>query len=121
MMSSEEKLKNLILSKHKSVREFASIVDLPPSTVNSILERGIANAGVGNAIKICKHFGISLDKLVEGKIEPSENIGEFTAEEQRLIAQYRLLDDVEQKEISGHLEYVFNKKFLQNASSNVAG
>ncbi len=34
---------------------------------------------------------------------------------------YRLLDDVEQKEISGHLEYVFNKKFLQNASSNVAG
>ena len=46
----EEKLKQLILSRYSSVKSFAEENGMPYSTVRSILERGIMNANVENAI-----------------------------------------------------------------------
>lgn len=54
----EEDLKQLILSRYSSVKSFAEDNDMPYSTVRSILERGIMNANVENAIKICSALGI---------------------------------------------------------------
>lgn len=54
----EDKLKQLILSRYSSVKSFAEENDMPYSTVRSILERGIMNANVENAIKICSALGI---------------------------------------------------------------
>lgn len=54
----EEKLKQLILSRYSSVKSFAEENGMPYSTVRSILERGIMNANVENAIKICSALGI---------------------------------------------------------------
>ena len=69
-MTVEEKLKNLILVRHKSLREFTSLIDLPNSTMVSILNRGVKNASVGNIIKICNELGISADALADGEIVP---------------------------------------------------
>lgn len=57
----EEKLKQLILSRYSSVKSFAEENGMPYSTVRSILERGIMNANVENAIKICSALGIRPD------------------------------------------------------------
>lgn len=54
----EDKLKQLILSRYSSVKSFAEENGMPYSTVRSILERGIMNANVENAIKICSVLGI---------------------------------------------------------------
>lgn len=54
----EDKLKQLILSRYSSVKSFAEENGMPYSTVRSILERGIMNANVENAIKICSALGI---------------------------------------------------------------
>ncbi|ASB95787.1 cI-like repressor [Streptococcus equi subsp. equi] len=54
----EENLKHLILSRYSSVKSFAEENNMPYSTVRSILERGIMNANVENAIKICSALGI---------------------------------------------------------------
>lgn len=54
----EEKLKQLILSRYSSVKSFAEENGMPYSTVRSILERGIMNANVENAIKICSALDI---------------------------------------------------------------
>lgn len=63
----EDKLKNLIIDKYGSVRQFSFKIDIPYTTVDSILKRGIDNSNVGNVIKICKALDISIDSLLDGK------------------------------------------------------
>lgn len=67
-MTVEEKLKDLILTKYRSIREFTQIIDMPYSTFSTIISRGIENSSVTNVIKICKSLGISADALAEGRI-----------------------------------------------------
>lgn len=67
-MTIEEKLKDLILSKHRSVLEFTQSIDMPYATMASIFKRGIHNSSVTNIIKICKALGISADELAEDRI-----------------------------------------------------
>ena len=69
-MTIEEKLKDYILKKYKSIREFTIAIDLPYSTLATIFKRGIANANVNNIIKICQALNISADELAAGKIVP---------------------------------------------------
>ena len=69
-MTIEEKLKEYILERYKSIREFTQAVDMSYSTVDSILRRGIGNSSVTNVIKICKVLKISADELADGRITP---------------------------------------------------
>ena len=66
----EEKLKELILSRYRSIREFTQAIDMPYSTFDTILKRGIDNSSVTNVIKVCKELSISADALAAGKIVP---------------------------------------------------
>lgn len=70
-MTIEEKLKDLILTEYKSVRKFVQYADVPYSTVDTILKKGIANASVTNVIKICKALDISADELANNRIVPA--------------------------------------------------
>ena len=67
-MTTEERLKELILSRYHSVREFSLTIGMPNSTLESIFKRGIGNSSVTNVIKICKALGISADALADGEI-----------------------------------------------------
>lgn len=67
-MTIEERLKELILTRYKSIREFTQVIDMSYSTMDSILRRGVGNSSVTNIIKICKALGISADELAEGNI-----------------------------------------------------
>lgn len=69
-MSIEEKLREYILSNYKSIREFVKVAGLPYTTMDGILKRGIANASIGNVLKICKALQISADELANGRIVP---------------------------------------------------
>lgn len=63
----EEELKSLIKKKYGSVRQFALKIDIPYTTVDTILKRGIDNSNVGNVLKMCKALNISIDNLVDNK------------------------------------------------------
>ena len=67
-MTTEEKLKNLILSRYRSLAEFAEWCGIKYQTMVSIFSRGVSNANVTNIIKICQTLGISTDDLADGKI-----------------------------------------------------
>ena len=67
-MSIEIELKELILSRYKSVRDFAISIEMPYSTLDSIFKRGVSNASITNIIKICETLSISADDLARGKI-----------------------------------------------------
>ena len=71
-MTTEEMLKELILNRYNSIREFAISIDMPNSTIDSIFRRGVGNSSVINIIKICKALNISADALADGEIVPSK-------------------------------------------------
>ncbi len=73
MGETEELLKNLILSKYRSVREFTTQIEMPYSTLDSIFKRGVRKASVENIIRICDALNISADALVNGNIEYKSN------------------------------------------------
>ena len=68
-MTTEEKLRHLILSRYKSIREFTIEADIPYTTMDSILRRGVGNSSVDNIIKVCKTLRISVDALARGEIQ----------------------------------------------------
>ena len=70
-MSIEEKLKGLILTRYRSLREFTNTIDMPYQTMDSILKRGVDKASISNIIKICKALDISADELANGNIVPN--------------------------------------------------
>ena len=67
-MSVEEKLKDLIIERYHSVREFSRVTDIAYSTIQSMLTRGVTNTNVSTVIKVCQIFGISVDALADGEI-----------------------------------------------------
>ena len=73
-MTIEEKLKNYILTNYKSVREFVHYADIPYSTMDGILKRGIRNSSIGNILKICEALQISADELANNRIVPIDRM-----------------------------------------------
>lgn len=61
----EDKIKKIIIEKYGSIRQFALKIDVPYTTIDSILKRGIDNSNVNNVIKICKELNLSVDKTLE--------------------------------------------------------
>lgn len=61
----ENKIKDLIIEKYGSIRQFSFKIGLPYTTIDSILKRGIDNSNVSNVIKMCKALNISIDKSLE--------------------------------------------------------
>lgn len=73
-MTLEERVKELILLRYSTVKDFSKKVGISYSTVDSILRRGVANSSISNVIKICKELGISVDELADGKIVPVDMV-----------------------------------------------
>ena len=91
-MSTEDKLKEYILNRYKSLREFAQIINMSPSTFDSILKRGIDNSSITNIIKICKELKISVDELADGNIVPKQVnpiVTESTVEVTEILADVK--------------------------------
>lgn len=64
----EEKLKKIILNKYNSIKSFSEKIDVPYTTIDTILKRGIKKANINNIIKICNELNISVDELEKGNI-----------------------------------------------------
>lgn len=67
-MTTEENLKELIISRYGTMREFATQINMSQSTLATILTRGVHNASIGNILKICKALRISADELANDNI-----------------------------------------------------
>ncbi len=110
----EDKLKDLIIEKYGSIRQFAFKIDIPYTTVDSILKRGLDNSNVGNVIRMCKALDISIDNLLDNKeiisnisldngryVDISNDISQNNDEKNNndisLMSQYKLLFDKDDK------------------------
>ncbi len=57
-MNREQKLRNLILDRYTSLRQFAFEADIPYSTLMTLLSRDVGGASFDVIIKICKHLNV---------------------------------------------------------------
>lgn len=71
-MTVEERLKEMILKKYGTMKDFTDSIGVPNSTFANIMRRGVNNANVLTIIKICQALDISTDALAEGKIIPNK-------------------------------------------------
>lgn len=102
-MTIEERLKDLILKRYHSIREFTISIDMPYTTIDSIFRRGVANSSVANVIKICKALGISADALADGEIVPVKKKSR-TTDISDMIEITEILDDT--KELLTHHGFI---------------
>ena len=68
MKTVEMELKELILKKYGSLAEFCKKIDLPWTTLDSILKRGVDKANIKNILKITTELKIDVERLADGKI-----------------------------------------------------
>lgn len=71
-MTREEFLKMLIKKKGYTIKEFASHIGMPYTTLLSMLNGSIGGAAVESVIKICLALGISVETLQVTEIPDSE-------------------------------------------------
>lgn len=57
-MNREQKLRNLILDRYQSLRQFAIEADIPYSTLMTLLSRDVGGASFDIVVKICKQLDI---------------------------------------------------------------
>ena len=62
-MTREDKLRNLILDKYISLRQFSIEADIPYSSLMTLLSRGIGGASFDTVVKICKAMEIDPREL----------------------------------------------------------
>lgn len=108
-----EMLKEMIDRKWKSRRSFAEHVGLPPSTLASMLERGIGNASIDNVIKVCAGLGITTDELLRMS-EDSTNKNNAVPRNIETIAAH-IDEDVTDDEIEDIKKYI---EFIKSQRKN---
>ncbi len=59
---------------YTSKRQFAEAIGLPPTTLSSMLSRGLGKASIDNVLKICKGLGITVEELEEMAKQEQETI-----------------------------------------------
>ena len=92
ILTREQYLKNLIKSNGLTIKEFAQNIDMPYSTLLTMLnEEKIGNAAVDSVIKICRGLNITIQDL-QSVQESDTSITEhlvLTEHEKNLILNYR--------------------------------
>lgn len=69
-------IEELIDKNWPNKKAFAENINIPYTTLRSMLARGIGNATVDNVLKVCKGLGITteqLEKMANGKAEKDNN------------------------------------------------
>ena len=116
-MTVEQKLKELICERYGSIIEFSKRIKMANSTLNSILNRGVQKASIGNIIRICEELGISADELANDRIvfitrNKKEDIETINIEKMIELAKLNIstynikLDNIELTSLE--VNYIFN-------------
>lgn len=121
-MTIEEKLKECILSKYKSIRDFTIKANIPYSTIENALKRGISGTSVSTVIKICELLNIDTESLAKGLIVPRtapDATINFSSKENLLVNKYRQLDIHGQKAIEAITDIELERETNSEETTNI--
>lgn len=80
-MKREDVIERLIDEKFSSKRQFAEHIGLPPTTLQSILKRGIGKSSIDNVIRICRGLGITVEDLEKMANQQDNHLHELSKKE----------------------------------------
>ena len=108
----EQQLRELIELKYGSVRQMALKIDMPASTINSILNRGILKSNVDNIFKICSALDIRPESLAEGMDfhKQDENSSD-------IVTIYNQLDEDRQANVVDYATVLLNEQVSMKATT----
>lgn len=101
----EQQLRELIELKYGSVRQMALKIDMPASTINSILNRGILKSNVDNIFKICSALDIRPESLAEGMDFHKQN-----EDSSDIVVIYNQLDEDRQSNVIDYATVLLNEQ-----------
>ncbi|MGW7931844.1 helix-turn-helix domain-containing protein [Staphylococcus xylosus] len=104
-MNKEKFLKNLIEMQYPNIKVFSKEINIPYTTVRTILEKGIGNARVDNLLKICDGLNIQIEDLYKKTIF-TENISSASTKNSSLNSETK----IEQEIIIGSMIRYFMKR-----------
>ena len=95
-MTLEEQLRQVILSRYKSLRAFTSAIDIPYSTLDSALKRkhGIMNAGIEMMLKVFDALDLDIESVPTGQLktrDSKQRTCTLSDDERTLLENYRKL------------------------------
>lgn len=108
----EQQLRELIELKYGSVRQMALKIDMPASTINSILNRGILKSNVDNIFKICSALDIRPESLAEGM-----DFHKQTEDSSDIVAIYEQLDEDRQANVVDYATALLNEQVSMKATT----
>ena len=69
MEETEIRLKEIIIQRYGSLKKFCETIDMPWTTLDSILKRGVANSNITNVMKITRELQLDTEALASGTIK----------------------------------------------------
>ncbi len=114
----EQDLKLMIIDKFGNLKKFSESVDIPWTTLDGVLKRGVNKANITSLIKICDGLNIDCESLYYGRILPKQNLlnaSPLTIEEQEHIKKYRSLSEYDKETVNGLVNRLSDKptEFVQ--------
>lgn len=106
-MDKSQKLKDIILSKYKSIREFSKIIGIPNSTLVTALDNGIGGMAVDKVIRICEELNIDI-KTFDPIVNVSFTTEMLVSNESDHIKNYRLLNENGKKKVDEYMIDLIN-------------
>lgn len=72
---------DMIDENWSSRKKFAESIEIPPTTLQSILQRGVGKASIDNILKVCKGLGITIEQLEDMAeiLEVSSGVAEVSS------------------------------------------
>ena len=101
MQELEANIKSLIIERYGSLKKFSETIDMPWTTLDSILKRGMANSNITNVLKITRELGLDGEIIFSGEQEPTTLAAHFDGSE---------YTEDELDEIRQFAEFVKNKR-----------
>lgn len=107
-MDDKAKVLAKLIDQRGSRRAFAEEAGIPPTTLQSMLQRGVGRASIDNVIKVCKALGITVEQLDEMAKNPDADLDDV-----KTIAAHR--DEIEEDWTEEELEEIRKfKEFLKS-------
>lgn len=111
----EADLKQLIIDRFGSLSKFSEVIDMPWTTLDGVIKRGVNKANITSLIKICEGLNIDCESLYYGRLLPKQDMlkeDPLSEKEQMHIKKYRLLSEHGKKMADSFLDmqYEYEKQ-----------
>ena len=90
-MTREEFIKKKIKEKGMTLKDYARMINMPYSTLLSMLAGNLGGASLDNVIRICNGLDTSIDTMQSAQMNAGveNSLADLSEREKKLVMQYR--------------------------------